>query len=282
MANKNKKLQEKALQQKFKTELEEAYQLGIIDGEAVFGCNLIDYQINYLKLQKLLIIRKWIESRHYKKFGLTQEQFFKAIGEKERTAETLIKELEPILEKFQAGFAYICGLKFSEIKLLCRAKQAEIAYFDDDTKSVVVEGESYGPAEIKKALEIIKTTLKERLEEQKKQAEKEKAEAERQLRIARTHIGHLEEQLREVQDLIPQGRELTESEKRIYVAKEVFKQLQRIIEAIPYDSKLYEKPSIPAQYEGLLNEIKRWIEIEIEKWNMHRRGDYGEGLQRAI
>jgi SMC interacting uncharacterized protein involved in chromosome segregation len=222
------------------------------------------------------------ENKLYKEAGLTWEEFCETCGIERRTADRIINDIKPIVVKFSDTMSDFLGLKLNEIRMLGRSVSDNVTRIKDGYIEYEGERFSFNKNSIKELIKKLEASYEERLVEQKRQAEKEKAEAERQLRIARTHIGHLEEQLREVQDLIPQGRELTESEKRIYVAKEVFKQLQRIIEAIPYDSKLYEKPSIPAQYEGLLNEIKRWIEIEIEKWNMHRRGDYGEGLQRAI
>ncbi len=78
-----------------------------------------------------VVLYKMKETKAYKDEGFNWENFCNLAGYPVRTADDIIAKICPIIEAFSANFADFIGLKFNEIKLLGKAKVANIATFEE-------------------------------------------------------------------------------------------------------------------------------------------------------
>jgi hypothetical protein len=166
--------------QEFEAQLKVEVEAARSDGEAIGACVALDLNIEFNRLMKMAVIYRVLKNKEYKQYGLTQSQFFKAIGEKERTIEEHLKSLSPIFEAFQAKSAYFTGCKINEIKLLGKEIQAGSAYFEDGCLNW--QGEKYEMKEpdIKKLLGFIAESYEDRIKAEKKQTDRVKKQAEKE------------------------------------------------------------------------------------------------------
>lgn len=132
----------------------------------------------YNDLFTALILHRAKESRSYKEEGLTWDEFCESVNIPRRTADQILEDIRPIVDRFSAGFADFSGLKLNEIRRLGCAVSADLA--EITTTGIVYEGEvfEYKKEDLKELLDRFEGSYKARLEDQKRQAEEDRKRVE--------------------------------------------------------------------------------------------------------
>src|SRR4030065_2392262 len=144
---------------KLKADLEAAKD----DYSAIGAIQNMEMDAEFKKLLKHLTIYKILKQKDYRRAGMTKEQFLDAIVETYRTTTNIQQDIAPIYDAFSAKVADFLGLKFNEIRLLGRAKSAEVADFKGDI--IKYKGQDVPLSEGKTIIEDIQDEMKKISEE---------------------------------------------------------------------------------------------------------------------
>ncbi len=158
----------KAMVQAELDKLKEYAAAAPLDHQAIGELRMLNHQMAYSGMLRLMILYRIKQSKDYKKGGMTWEQFCDAVGEKDRTLDRLIAEIKPVYEAVSASLATFAGVNPHKIKYLGKAVSAKLAEINDGYLVYRDEKIPLTPEhheEVQALIEQIETDYKTKLEE---------------------------------------------------------------------------------------------------------------------
>ncbi|MHB8110894.1 MAG: hypothetical protein ACYDHW_12795 [Syntrophorhabdaceae bacterium] len=146
--------------------------------EAMGVLKKIQHDRAYNELIEAVVLFRVKENRSYKEGGLTWAEFCEASGYEVRTADNIINDLRPILNRFSENVSNLLGIGFNKIRYLGKSLSENVSEISDG--ALLIQGEKIPlTPEHKDEIEAAIDKLQEDLKKQKEEMAAQKKAHER-------------------------------------------------------------------------------------------------------
>ena len=192
--------------------------------EAMGVLKKIQHDRAYNELIEAVVLFRVKENRSYKEGGLTWAEFCEASGYEVRTADNIINDLRPILNRFSENVSNLLGIGFNKIRYLGKSLSENVSEISDG--ALLIQGEKIPLTpehkdEIEAAIDKLQDDLKKQKEEM---AAQKKAHERVQADIHKT-VAKLEKELAQERGFFD-DKELNDDEaafvKKVHLLKVAF------------------------------------------------------------